>query len=55
MPTEPLPVQPTSGISPLIPLVASLALLLVVGTAAIFLPPYLLSLQTHRGESNRAN
>jgi hypothetical protein len=45
------PVENVGTISPLVPLVGSVVLLVVIGTAAIFLPPYLLALETHKGKS----
>jgi hypothetical protein len=46
-----VPLQPATSISPLVPLVGVAILLTVLGATAIFLPPYLLSLQTHKGKS----
>jgi len=43
--------QPASSISPIVPLVGSAIVLLVIGTAAVFLPVYLIGLQTYQGES----
>jgi hypothetical protein len=39
-----------SSMSPLLPLIGSVILLVVLGAAAIFLPPYLLSLKTQNGK-----
>jgi len=48
-PTTIVPLEAPKPISPLVPLLVSAILLLVLGTAGVFLPPYLLSLRTHQG------
>jgi hypothetical protein len=45
----PIPGAAKSSISPLIPMLGSIVFLVVLGTAAIFLPPFLLHLQQVKG------
>ena len=45
------PVKAATKMSPLIPLLGVVFLLLVLGTAVIFLPPYLLAMRTSRSKT----
>ena len=45
------PAKAATKMSPLIPLVGVVLLLLVLGTAVIFLPPYLLAIRTSRSKT----
>ncbi|CAF4101595.1 unnamed protein product, partial [Rotaria sp. Silwood2] len=45
------PLKSTGDISPLVPLVGTAILLVIIGASAVFLPPFLLALQTHRDYS----
>lgn len=43
-----IPIKTTTTMSPLIPLLGTVLLILILATSTIFLPPYLLSLRTNR-------